>query len=889
MNASDAPSLDRLLEAHFAGQSVTVPTELRQDFDQALAADAALRNVLEETTLARHPVSSRRGPPNLSDDYEIEREIGRGGMGVVYLAQQRSLNRQVAVKVLRPGEQTFGPLVDRFMHEAHHLAQLHHPHIVAIHEFGNAEGEPYFTMQYIHGESLADLLVAGPLTPSRAIDIVKPVAEAVQYAHRQGIIHRDLKPANVFVDCQGHVFVGDFGLARNITRDSTLTQSGELLGTPQYMAPEQARGQASLVGEATDIHALGLILYELITGHAPFAADSPADVLVSLLNQEPPAPRRTNRSIPRDLETIVLKCLRKVPADRYANVGALLEDIRRYESGQPLQARRPSLARVFTRWCARRWNVAAVLLLLVGIVFAAGPLVFDRSFADLVAWGDEELAAGEADNAARIYGRAFRKGSDIERASLADRIARVSRQLDDSALVVSIAVPALQFAPEISFGKHDYSIAQALLLRERNASVGGEIDLWHSLPDARLEQLRQRLDLAFASGIPDDQRLEAEATLSAIKLALSADKPYVRYLPDHLYQLPTGTDVQLAAIMNDQMLPQWNRGRAGIALGNQQMQRRDTAAARESYQRAYELIRQVYPMYGGVKAPSGRPLDGKSVPDAEECQLVRRLAVELRRLDPQLLDDPRGGLEFLTTGYRLPSGIAIDLVIELSDPAIEDPDAGLTHQLPRQVPLRSDGPTSVSVLDGTYRLRRSSYSARWTPDTESIARRLEIDTTAWPETVEIRGSTVQLPPVEIRLAESIVLQRPTDGATVNLDDVELSWHPVQGATRYQVQLSYTTLSVNDNADGQLTPLSTTVYFTTLRSDSPAIRLSELSGRQRQEIQKEWTTGRMANWRVEAFDAAGRRIGTTMKESRFLIAAPLSEIELPRDEQAERLR
>src|SRR5262249_14726273 len=231
-------------------------------------------------------------PPSLPGDYEIVRELGRGGMGVVYLANQKSLGRAVAVKVLRPGETTFGPLVKRFLEEARHLARLRHPNIVSIHEIGRADSEPYFTMDYVAGQPLSALLARGGtgmskpgpaaetcadedaapaarasharLAPTQALAILKQAAAGVQHAHEHGIIHRDLKPGNILVDASGQAHVTDFGLARDRAHSSKLTGSGEILGTPAYMAPEQARGQKELIGEATDVHALGVILYEML-------------------------------------------------------------------------------------------------------------------------------------------------------------------------------------------------------------------------------------------------------------------------------------------------------------------------------------------------------------------------------------------------------------------------------------------------------------------------------------------------------------------------------------------------------------------------------------------------------------------------------------------------
>ena len=254
-------TIEDLVEAHLAGERSDVPPELQDEFQRVLAGHEALNFALGETILLSDEACVNRAPPELSGDYEIVREIGAGGMGVVYLARQKSLGRDVAVKVLRPGERVFGPLVQRFLHEAQHLARLRHPNIVSVHEVGEAAGEPYFTMDFVDGESLAAVMARGPRSPSQAVEVLKQAATAVQHAHKQGIIHRDLKPGNILIDLVGHVFVTDFGLARDLSNGSDITRSGELLGTPAYMAPEQALGQTGLIGETTDIHALGVLLY----------------------------------------------------------------------------------------------------------------------------------------------------------------------------------------------------------------------------------------------------------------------------------------------------------------------------------------------------------------------------------------------------------------------------------------------------------------------------------------------------------------------------------------------------------------------------------------------------------------------------------------------------
>lgn len=256
-------------------------------------------------------------------DYELLEEIGRGGMGVVYKARQRSLNRIVALKMIIAGELATDTAVQRFYREAQSAACLDHPNIVPIHEIGEHEGKHFFSMAFVEGISLADRAKQEPMTPAQAVDIVRTVAQAVHYAHERGIIHRDLKPANILLDRQGRPRITDFGLAKQIGEDSNLTASGSILGTPSYMSPEQATGDAASIGPATDIYSLGGILFRLLTGKPPFQGKSLTETLVQVLHQAPVPARQLKADVPADLEEICLKCLQKDRKLRYATAGEL--------------------------------------------------------------------------------------------------------------------------------------------------------------------------------------------------------------------------------------------------------------------------------------------------------------------------------------------------------------------------------------------------------------------------------------------------------------------------------------------------------------------------------------------------------------------------------------
>jgi hypothetical protein len=302
-------------------------------------------------------------------DYQLLEEIARGGMGVVYLARQMSLNRLVALKMILTGTLASSAAVQRFRNEAEAAANLDHPNIVPIYEVGEHEGQQYFSMGLVEGGSLADRLdKSGPLPPRAAAELVKLLAEAIAFAHDRGVIHRDLKPSNVLLDAQGKPKVSDFGLAKRIQKIDGLTMTGDVLGTPGYMPPEQAAGTVDLVGPSADIYSLGAILYAILTGRPPFRATSPFQTLHLVLTDEPVRPSHLKSSVPRDLETICMKCLEKNPRRRYDTASALAEDLGRYLADEPVHARPAGPVRRSIAWLKKRpWavsTIAGVVLLL---------------------------------------------------------------------------------------------------------------------------------------------------------------------------------------------------------------------------------------------------------------------------------------------------------------------------------------------------------------------------------------------------------------------------------------------------------------------------------------------------------------------------------------------
>jgi tetratricopeptide (TPR) repeat protein len=325
-------------------------------------------------TLRPSPPVAAPGELPAVPGYEVLGELGRGGMGVVYQARHLSLQRVVALKMILSGGHAGPEELARFRAEAEAQARLQHPNIVQIYEVGEAGGRPYVALEYVDGGSLAQRLAGTPQPARPAAQLVETLARAVHHAHQCGLIHRDLKPANVLVTADGTPKVTDFGLAKRLDVGAGPTRTGDVLGTPSYMAPEQAAGRGKEIAPATDVYALGAILYELLTGRPPFLAETPLETLVQVQSQEPVPPRRLQPKTPRDLETICLKCLQKEPRKRYADAEALADDLGRFLADRPIQARPVGQAGRLWRWCRRKPAVAALgaaLLLGVAVGFPA--------------------------------------------------------------------------------------------------------------------------------------------------------------------------------------------------------------------------------------------------------------------------------------------------------------------------------------------------------------------------------------------------------------------------------------------------------------------------------------------------------------------------------------
>jgi TolB-like protein/predicted Ser/Thr protein kinase/Tfp pilus assembly protein PilF len=309
-------------------------------------------------------------------DYELLEEVGRGGQGVVFRARQKSLNRVVALKVIGLGQWATKAHLKRFRLEAKAAASLDHPCIVPIYEVGERDGQCYFSMKFIEGGQLDEVVKHTPMSIRQAAELIAKVARTVSYAHEHGILHRDIKPGNILLDAKGEPHLTDFGLARLVESESTVTRTLEVLGTPSYMAPEQAAGNNVKLTRATDVYGLGAVLYQLLTSHPPFAGGTTYETIKLLLETEPRPPRLWNPKVDRDLSTICLKCLEKDPQRRYSSALAVAEDLERWLWHEPIHARHTGIFARGKKWLQRNPTAAAVVTLSLALIAAVGIIVW---------------------------------------------------------------------------------------------------------------------------------------------------------------------------------------------------------------------------------------------------------------------------------------------------------------------------------------------------------------------------------------------------------------------------------------------------------------------------------------------------------------------------------
>ena len=351
LHAGLEPDLDAAARLH-----PDLAVELRELWAAASVADELARSSTPSDETGTWPLPgpwpAPTPPGRLFGNHELLEELGRGGMGVVHRARQVHLNRVVALKRLLHGPSSRPEDIARFRSEAASAARLSHPNVVAVHDVGAIDGQPYLVMQYVEGTTLARRLLDGPLPPREAATLLAPICRGVEHAHERGVLHRDLKPSNILIDLQGRPLVGDFGLAKRIDlgTDPALTETGAILGTPSYMAPEQASSHRGRIGPPTDVYSLGAILYQMLTGRPPFQAASPFDTILLVLEQDPVPPRVLNPKADPDLEMVALKCLQKPPELRYPSAAALADDLDAYLDGRPVSARSTSFRALAGRY-----------------------------------------------------------------------------------------------------------------------------------------------------------------------------------------------------------------------------------------------------------------------------------------------------------------------------------------------------------------------------------------------------------------------------------------------------------------------------------------------------------------------------------------------------------
>lgn len=364
-----------------------------------------LRSVLEVTD-APDGTADADSFPRSFGNYELLGEIGRGGMGLVFRARQLNLDRVVALKVLLTGRYADDVSRRRFRFEAEAAAKLQHPNIVTVHEVGEFDGQPYFTMDLVDGPNLAELCEANPLPAKEAARLVRDVAAAIASAHAHGVLHRDLKPSNVLIGSDRRPRVTDFGMAKLTDNSRDLTAPGQLVGSPNYSSPEQAAGDTAAISTASDVYGIGALLYHLLTGHAPFGAATPAATLRLVLETEVPPPRLLDPTVPRDLETICLKCLEKAPERRYSSAGEITAELTLFLADEPIRARRISRVEATWRWCRRRPAIAALSAL--AVLLLAGTAVVSTLAARRIGRAQKE------EHAARLAAEESLYASDMQ-------------------------------------------------------------------------------------------------------------------------------------------------------------------------------------------------------------------------------------------------------------------------------------------------------------------------------------------------------------------------------------------------------------------------------------------------------------------------------------------
>ena len=526
--------------------------------------------------------------------YEIEGVLGRGGMGVVYKARHLALKRTVALKMVLAGGHAGPRELARFRIEAEAVARLQHPNIVQIHEVGEAGGHPYLALEFVEGGNLAGKIDGKPMPAREAARLVEALARAMQLAHSRNVVHRDLKPANILLTADGTPKITDFGLARQLDSDSGETQAGAVMGTPSYMAPEQASGHAHEAGPAADIYALGAILYDCLAGRPPFQGTTVVETLDQVRTQEPVPPSRWQAGVPLDLETICLKCLRKEPEKRYASAAELADDLVRYQHGEPIRARPVGRLERGVKWVKRNPLVAgAVLAVVMSLLIGIG----------VSTW--QAVRATTASSAARsAEARADEKRQEAEQQrELADQSQRRSRRLLYAA-DMNLAQQSLK----------QNNLGRARRLLDRHRPRPGEEDLrgwewrylWQLTRSSALATLTNRPADGFnVSFSPDGSRLAVGWRDGRVDLWDVPGRRLIRALADR-EQAVLGTGglfPRFAIIWRPPPIPGWSLCMTSTPAGNRSSGERPRRARGTSVTCRF---RGMVPGWSSTRHPPGR-------------------------------------------------------------------------------------------------------------------------------------------------------------------------------------------------------------------------------------------------------------------------------------------
>jgi serine/threonine-protein kinase len=507
---------------------VPAPQDVADVVDTDLGETSSAVPRGEPATEGPDSKTKRSAVPQTVASYEVISVLGRGGMGIVYKARQRGLKRLVALKMILSGGHASEQELARFRAEAEAVARLQHPNIVQIYEVGEEKGLPFFSLEFVDGSNLNKKIAGTPLPPREAAALLQKLAEAMHYAHEHGIIHRDLKPSNVLLTRDGAPKVGDFGLAKQLD-NAGQTQSGAVMGTPSYMAPEQASGKTKEIGPGTDVYALGATLYECLTGRPPFRASTTPETLHQVVSEEPVPPARLNPATPRDLETICLMCLQKDRTKRYDSAADLAEDLRRFQAGEPIKARPVGPAERLWRWCKRNPRVAALsgaaAALIVGWAVSASALAWGLKLQTDIAHENEKKAKDNEEQAIKSadYARTQKDIAQQNEKRAKDTAGATVEQMIDLGKAMESRLQskrlALDASPEMR-GLREQLIG---LLQQSLIRLGKTIEGYRTTSYATAATCQALGDLLLAMGQTEEARQKYQQGYEDMKKLADAD------------------------------------------------------------------------------------------------------------------------------------------------------------------------------------------------------------------------------------------------------------------------------------------------------------------------------------------------------------------------------